>query len=302
MIEVQTSMQQELPGRRPAAAAEYAPRRVLVVGHLTEDRTPEGGQLGGAAAYAGLLAHRSGLSVTILTAADGNFPFFGMLAGIRLLRMKSGERTRFANRYPADGTRSQRLLSRAAPIPEASVHQAVAALPPGSAVLYAPVADELSGSRILPRPPGGSRRRTAAGAIVQGFLRRWNAEGTVSVQWPPGLGRRLSRLDLVSLAEKETPPAHLPVPLTAITRGRQGAVLRERGGRDRDVSPVPAAELDPTGAGDVFGAALLLALWQGMELRAAGELAAAAAALTIEARGTTGVPSLAEAAARRENG
>lgn len=65
--------------------------RLLVVGHLTEDRTPEGPRLGGAAAFAGLLAHRFGAPVMILTATDAAFPHLAALAGITG-RMAAGNR------------------------------------------------------------------------------------------------------------------------------------------------------------------------------------------------------------------
>ena len=187
-----------------------APPRVLVVGHLTEDRTREGPRLGGAAAFAGLLAHRFGAPTTILTAADAAFPFLDALAGIRILRLPSDGRTRFDNHYRKDGARRQRILGRAAEIPESELRRTVAALPPGSAVLYAPVARELGGSGTLPRPSGEG---SFAAAAPQGLLRRWDAEGRVAVSRPDGLADRLAGLDLVSLAEAELPEATpLPVP------------------------------------------------------------------------------------------
>ena len=275
-----------------------------MVGHLTEDAVPGGSRLGGAAAYAGLLSHRSGLPTTILTAADRGFPFLPLLRGIRLLRSPGRGRTRFENRYSHAGSRRQRLLSRAAPIPERAVARAVAALPPGSAVLYAPVVDELGGTGVLPRPAspggrdrgGGSVRGAMAGAIAQGFLRRWNRDGAVSVHWPAGIGRRVSGLDLVSLSEEEIPPgAKLPVPILAVTRGRRGARIRRTERPDVTVAAFPAQAVDPTGAGDVFGASLFLSLWLGVPLERAARSAAWAAARTIQAPGTAAVPDLGKA-------
>ena len=273
-----------------------APPRVLVVGHLTEDRTREGPRLGGAAAFAGLLAHRFGAPTTILTAADAAFPFLDALAGIRILCLPSGDRTRFENHYLTDGARRQRILGRAAEIPESALRRTVAALPPGSAVLYAPVARELGGSGTLPRPSGEG---SFAAAAPQGLLRRWDAEGRVAVSRPDGLADRLAALDLVSLAEAELAEATpLPVPLLAITRGRRGALLRRPGLPDEAVPPAPAAETDPTGAGDVFAAALFVSLWRGLPLGRAAGLAAAADAISVESPGTAGVPTLEQAAAR----
>ena len=269
---------------------------ILVVGHLTEDRTPEGPRLGGAAAFAGLLAHRFGAPVRILTATDAAFPYLDPLAGIQVHRLPSRQRTRFENRYREDGCRDQTILSRAAPIAEGEVRRAVEELPRGSAVLYGPVADELEGFEPLPRPSGSG---ALAGAAPQGLLRRWDARGRISIGWPPGISRRLAALDLVSLSEAELPAGeNLTIPLLAITRGRRGAVLRRPGHPDTEIPAARCAEVDPTGAGDVFATALFVSLWRGLPVERAAPLAAAAAAISVESPGTSGVPTLEEATAR----
>ena len=330
MSEVQTSTSG--PRERPAGDGGYGKPpdrrspagtpRVLVIGHLGEDRTPAGPRLGGAAAYAGLLFHRWGLPTEILTAADAGFPFLEGLAGIALTRRDSPTRTVFENRYRADGSREQRLRSRAAPIPESAVRRAVAALPPGSAVLYAPIADELPGAGPLPRPVGAG---SFAAAVPQGMLRRADPEtGRITLAAPDDLARRLSGLDLVCLSEEEVRIAGLRSaddgrlaadrgprrPPLAITKGAAGAVLlgpsppapAEAAPRPIVVPAFPAKAVDPTGAGDVFAAALLSGLHRGETPRDAARLAAAAAALTVEAPGVAGIPGRAEAEARRFSG
>ena len=302
---------------------------VLVIGHLAEDRTPEGPRLGGAAAYAGLLLRRWGVPTEILTAADAGFPFLDALtgAGIGLTGADSPTRTVFENRYRADGSREQRLRSRAAPIPESAVAPAVAALPPGSTVLYAPIADELPGRGPLPRPAGPG---SFAAAIPQGMLRRADPEtGRITLAAPDGFARRLAGLDLVCLGEEEAAVAGLRSappgdpspddlaagrgarrPLLALTKGATGAVLLgpsppdppAAAARPISVPAFPARAVDPTGAGDVFAAALLFGLRRGEPLRRAALRAAAAAALTVEAPGVAGIPDLPEAEALRSRG
>ena len=266
------------------------------MGHLTEDRTPDGPRLGGAAAFAGLVAHRFGVPAAILTAVDAAFPYLDALAGIPVYRIRSRNRTRFRNRYRPEGSREQTVLSRAAVLPESEIRRAVAGLPPGSAVLYVPVADELGGSGALPRPPG---RGALAGAAPQGLIRRWDAAGRVSTHWSARALGRLAGLDFVSLSEAELPEGlELPVPLVAVTRGRHGAVLRRPGLPAVEIVASPGAELDPTGAGDVFAAALFIGLWGAMHAERAARLAAAAAAISVESPGTEGIPTLEEASAR----
>ena len=258
--------------------------------------TPEGPRLGGAAAYAGLLVSRFGAPVTILTAVDGAFPYLEALAGIPVRQVRSRNRTRFRNRYRTDGSREQTVLSRAATIPESEIHRTVAELPPGSAVLYAPVADELGGSGALPRPRG---RAGLAGAAPQGLIRRWDAAGRVSIHWSAAALERLAGLDFLSLSEAEFPEgAEFRVPLVAVTRGRHGAVLRRSGFPATGIPAVPGAEVDPTGAGDVFAAALFMGLWNGAPAEDAARLAAAAAAISVESPGTEGIPTLEEANVR----
>ena len=270
------------------------------MGHLTEDLTPDGPRLGGAAAFAGLLAHRFGVPTTILTAVDAAFPYLEALAGIPVRRVRSRNRTRFRNRYRPDGSREQTILSRAAVIPESEVHQSVTGLPPGSAVLYVPVANELGGTGALPRPRG---RGALAGAAPQGLIRRWDAAGRVSTHWSARALGRLAGLDFLSLSETELPEGRaLRAPLVAVTRGRRGAELRGSHFPTIEIPPFPGAEVDPTGAGDVFAAALFLGLWNGAPAADAARLAAAAAAISIESPGTGGIPTLEEASARLSSG
>ena len=266
------------------------------MGHLTEDLTPEGPRLGGAAAFAGLLARRFGAPTTILTAVDAAFPYLDALTGIRVDRIHSPNRTRFRNLYGTDGSRKQNIVSRAATIPESGIRRAVAALPPGSAVLYVPVADELGGRGPLPRPEG---RGALAAAAPQGLLRRWDGAGRVSTHWTAQVLARLAGLDLLSLSETELPEGvGLSAPLVAVTRGRRGAVLRRSGFPATHIPAAPGTEADPTGAGDVFAAALSIGLWNGVPAEGAARLAAAAAAISIESPGTEGIPTLEEASAR----
>ncbi len=74
-----------------------------------------------------------------------------------------------------------------------------------------------------------------------------------------------------------------------VTRGADGArVLTRRG--ERVIAAAPATPVDATGAGDVFGAAFILAVRAGEEF--AGRVAAACAAAACEVRGPGVLPSL----------
>lgn len=307
MSEVQTSTG-EPRGRAGGGYGKPPARepRALVVGHLTEDLTPDGPRLGGAAAYAALLLSRWGVRVRIFTAIDPGFPFLDDLPGIPVDWMQSRERTRFENRYLPDGTRRQRLLSRADPIPAGALREAALALPSGSLAVFAPVTSELSRVRRFPRPPG---RGAFAAAIPQGLLRRTARRSrSVTLAASGGFAGRLAEMDLVCLGDEESraadarswlEAARTGRPALAVTRGAAGAVILRREAPALPVPAVRAAVADPTGAGDVFAAALAFGLWRRVSPpEESARLAAAAAALTVELPGTAGIPTRAEAAAR----
>ncbi len=305
MSEVQTSTGEPRAGGGYGKPPAREPR-ALVVGHLTEDLTPDGPRLGGAAAYAALLLSRWGVRVRIFTAIDPGFPYLDDLPGIPVDWMQSRERTRFENRYLPDGTRRQRLLGRADPIPAGALREAALALPPGSLAVFAPVTSELSRVRRFPRPPG---RGAFAAAIPQGLLRRTARRSrSVTLAASGGFAERLAEMDLVCLSDEESraagarswlEAARTGRPALAVTRGAAGAVILRREAPALPVPAVEAAVADPTGAGDVFAAALAFGLWRrDSPPEESARLAAAAAALTVESPGTAGIPTRAEAAAR----
>ena len=80
-----------------------------------------------------------------------------------------------------------------------------------------------------------------------------------------------------------------------VTRGADGARVLTRSG-ERVIAAAPADPVDATGAGDVFGAAFILAMRAGEEF--AGRVAAACAAAACEVRGPGVLPSLTEIDAR----
>ena len=102
---------------------------------------------------------------------------------------------------------------------------------------------------------------------------------------------RLLGLDVAVLSELDHPDAESvgraalrPGGTAAITRGARGATLI-RGNERSEISAVAAREIDPTGAGDVFGVVLTLELAAGKSPLVAGRAAAAAAARVVEGPG-----------------
>jgi sugar/nucleoside kinase (ribokinase family) len=85
--------------------------------------------------------------------------------------------------------------------------------------------------------------------------------------------------------------------VVAVTRGAGGAELLECGAVTR-VPTFAVREMDPTGAGDVFAAALFVALAEGEEPLEAVRFANAAASFFVERPGLAGLPSREQVQAR----
>ena len=69
-----------------------------------------------------------------------------------------------------------------------------------------------------------------------------------------------------------------------VTQGKGGARMYSDG-RWRKIGAFPHREVDPTGAGDVFATAFVIALEEKGSVEAAARFAAAAAGLSVEAQG-----------------
>jgi sugar/nucleoside kinase (ribokinase family) len=309
------------PERDPATR----PATVLVVGAASRDLTsddPRGWRLGGAVAYGALTLARLGLDVRALIGADAEAATAAELAllreagvVIRIAPLRRGPV--FLNAERASG-REQLAL-------EVSDQIEVTALPaPWAAsdgVVLAPVAGELGPewARAGASADGYSPDLQLIALGWQGLLRTLTAGEPVQ-QRPPGPSALLRSATIVGVSRTdvapETPLGALealldPGATLAITNGDRGGLVGEgssssRARRWRSFPAIPPDQVvDPTGAGDVFLAALLATrldrrLVRGAQPGSGGDLrlAAAAASLVVEAPGLLGVPTL-EALLRR---
>lgn len=275
----------------------------LTIGHVTRDLLPgDAFTLGGTVTFAALTASQLGLVSALVTCADAALlaqlptllPHIGVAAGT------APTATAFENRYNDEGFRVQYLRARATRLEFADIPPAWLAAP---IILLGPLAQEIPLTLVqaLPRRSG-----SLLAATPQGWLRRWDAaDGRV---WPTPWEHAeamlplldvliLSHDDLLPFAagKREAADAILSewsrrVPLLVATDGRHGATLFERGTTTR-FAPYPAAEVDPTGAGDVFAAAFLTHLYQHSNPHAAMNFANCVASLSIEHPGSSGIPT-----------
>ena len=277
-----------------SSQASGAPLDFVAVGHVTVDEAPGGLRPGGSVVYAGLLAHRLGLRVGLLTSYGQDFPTGVLPPEIEVIAVPAPTTTRFVLRYDPGG-RHLNLRARAASL--AAVH-----LPPrfadASLAYLAPVADEVSADLAAAFPNG------AVGVGAQGWCREWDQQGRVTMRpWAdpkPVLAHTQALFlssDDVAGWEREALGLYQQVPMGALTFAERGAVLFVNGGR-YPVEPAPAVEIEPTGAGDVFAAAFLIRYNATGDPWEAATFAAVAGALTVEGEGIAGVPSRADLESR----
>ncbi len=263
----------------------------LVVGHVLEDVLPDGSRrLGGSATYASILAARFGLRAAILTAAAPDLDL-SPLAGVEVHRIPSAVTSSMRNVYRA-GERRQYLLRRGEVIRPGNVP---AALRECAIVLVGPVAGDVDPA-VAELFPGSK-----LGLGVQGWLRQAGPDGLVRpVPWralriPQGT-------QAIFVSDEDLPEAERAdaladwaarAPIVACTRSELGAEVCWRG-EWRSVPALPARTVDPTGAGDVFAAAMLIRWQETGDAWLAARYAAAAAALSVEGEGYSAIPSRAQ--------
>jgi 1D-myo-inositol 3-kinase len=257
---------------------------LLVVGHVTCDEFAGTTRLGGAAAFAARAAALLGVRTALVTAAPLDHPLLGELKTTPNLELgcrSSPDITTFAIDY--QGPR-RRLVqrARAAPlIPED--------LPPewrmARAAYFGPVAGEID--RHLVYAMGGA----FVGVGLQGWLRRAAPDGLVEPAVGDEIVRPPSAIRAAIFSQDDHPESdHIAETLArtrmvvALTRAAAGALVIHGEQRLR-IPAAPATEVDPTGAGDVFGMVLTLALARGTPLSQAAALAAQAAAHVVEGPG-----------------
>jgi hypothetical protein len=299
----------------------------LAIGHPTVDEaTPQGDVIGGTVVYSALQAARLGWRAAIMGAGVEReiAPLLAPFPDeIPVLLQPSMASTRFVNVSEGDH-RTQWVKAVAAPVvpparlPDVRVLHiapvaaeldlaAVVAAAPGrihadrAGTAAPPRSGDTAGPRpAAPGPAGGAAGVPGSAALVgltpQGLLRRWGPDGRVAPV-PLDVGFEVARdVDVVVLSEGEAPYAEA---LTSVVRRHGGLVVVTRGsqgcqvmtaGEPQVVPALPVADdVDRTGAGDVFAAALFVALAEGGRVVSAIRFAMAAASCSIAGIGPTAV-------------
>lgn len=259
----------------------------LLLGHFTRDVLPDRSTMpGGTSLYASLIAQRLGRQVGVVSApADlpASWP-----PEIELAFFPSSTPT-FENLYRPEG-RQQILHSAATPI---ALEHIPADWRGAPVVHLAPILAETPVELVFQFPGA------LIGATPQGWMRTWPSElpGPISYRaWQPDPAV-LARIDALVLSIEDVRGDEALATsytkhccLVVVTRGPHGATLYLNG-QPHQVSAFPAAERDPTGAGDVFAATLITRLHETGDPLAAAHFAAFVAARSIEGVGISTVPS-----------
>ncbi len=293
----------ERPGRRSPGP------EVVHVGSACRDIAPDdprGWRLGGGVTYATLTTARLGLRTAAVVGVDRqarDASEFELIraAGADLILVPLEEGPIYHNVETPTG-RVQTCVQPGVPLPVPPLPESWLAAP---AWQLAPVAGEI-GDEWAATIPG----QAYVGVAWQGFLRTLIA-GTTVTRRPPTPSPVLRRADLVGVSHRDVDPETPIEALTAllkpgarlvVTRGEEGGLVLVTGGSGPDAvlryGLTPSdREVDPTGAGDTFLAALISTvvhhtLGGRRSSRAHPELrfAAAAGVLVVEGYGLGAVP------------
>ncbi len=272
----------------------------LVVGHISKDllSTDAAYTPGGTALYSALTAQRLGLQAAIVTAyapEDDALLDIAREDGIWIHRVPSAQTTTFRNVYDDSGRRTQLLSAHASPLSYGNVPVGWWGAP---IIHLGPVARELPQLSLSTDTHFSSRPECLLGITPQGWMRSWDASGNVSqsalpispalLDLPSNAFLVLSSEDLGYRPRMRARYAAL-APLVVITQGA-GEAYVYRQGRTSRVPALRVHSVDPTGAGDVFAAALFVRYRESGDLAVSVRFAHAAAACNMEGYGPSAVP------------
>lgn len=259
----------------------------LAIGHVTLDKRDGSYTPGGTVTFAALTARQLGYRAAVLTRAAADYPFAEALPGVQVHCLPSPVTTTFRNIYTPNG-RIQYVDAVADPIP-------VSALPEGwetvPIVLLGAVAREIDPAFARAFP------RALVGIVPQGWGRRWDETGRVHpTRWAEADEVR-PYTHLLVFSEEDfggDPEVHRALirsfPLVVVTLSARGCIVYQEG-EPTHVPPRPANEVDPTGAGDVFSAAMLIRLYETGDPLQAAYFANVVASFAVEDVGPKGIPT-----------
>jgi hypothetical protein len=287
---------------KPESPDERGAIDYLLLGHVTVDRIDEKRvAMGGTATYAALTARNMGARVGVHTSASYEPGLIDTLGRILVARIPAEYTTVFVNEY-TNGRRQQTIESVAEKL---TYEQVLPEWRNPPIVHLGPLCQEIE-TTLVDRFP-----RSLIGVTPQGWMREWDAAGLVrAVDWADA-ERVLRKADVVVISEDDVADRSVitdwasKARMLVVTLGARGCDVYRQGASAPFHSPAfkSAAEVDPTGAGDVFAAAFMWHLHKsGGDWRTAADWANCVASFVVEQRGVGGVPKLTAVEKRWKSG
>jgi hypothetical protein len=264
----------------------------LTIGNITKDLIPGGYTVGGTVTYASVAAMRLGRKPGVLTRMGPDLALPDVYCAIELHALPSPHTLTFENVYTPDG-RVQTIHALGGAIGLDDVPQVLVKAAP-SIVLLGPLAGELDPQ------VGDLFPHSLRGVVPQGWMRRWDEHGRVS-HVPIACEADVLRYADVLVVSTEDVNHDVGlarcyaemVKIVVLTRGVHGADVYFDG-RVTHVRPRPAHEIDPTGAGDTFVAAFLVAFGETGDPIKAARFANVAASFAVEGLSYSTTPTRAQ--------
>ncbi len=264
----------------------------LLIGHVTADLTPVGRLLGGTVSYAARVVKAFGLRAGVLTSAASDEPLLTELQPFvdEMVVIPADSTSTFENIYEPGG-RIQYIRGVAAPLGFQHIPAEWRAAP---LVHLAPLTDEVD-----PRIAHHFKDATVM-LTLQGWLRRWDDTGRVAFKrwFDPDVLRDINMVVFSEEDIREAPGLEAEfagaVEHLFVTRAERGGTYYRRG-QAIPYSTPQVQQIHPTGAGDIFAAALLCSLGVvNHDLRRAVVVAARLAATSVTRVGLDGAPTVEE--------
>ena len=264
------------------------PLTYVLIGTATKDLQTNGSfTIGGTVTYATVVAKKLGWQPIVVTAVNPAFQPIPFLRDVTWHLLPSPETTTFRNEYDQQGNRHQTIgpIGRAitaAEIPERCRDATI--------VHLCPLAQEIK--------PNTTQifKAELLGATPQGWMRRWDAQGRVSLGDWYGAAEVLPRLNVAVISIEDVEGNWYIAENWAaqtetliVTEGDAGCTIFNRGNRV-SVPPRPAQPIDPTGAGDIFAAAFFIHYYESKNLWQSARFANVVASMAIERPGPEGSP------------
>ncbi len=261
----------------------------MVIGHITQDLTPQGPVLGGTASYSALTAKAFGLKVGIVTSITPDLPM-PELEGIQVAASYTDHNTTFEN-INTPGGRIQFLHHRApmltiANVPEIWRNTPIIHLGPVAQEVDANLARAFTDSLVCLTP--------------QGWLRAWDEKGHVHpCEWPESTyvlsnaSTAVLSVEDVQGSENWIDDMVSAIKILVVTEGYNGSRLYWNGDLRR-FHALEVSEIDPTGAGDIFSTSFFYRLSTTRDPWESARFATQIAANSVTRQGLKGVPTEAE--------